>query len=383
MIKLGIDEFLKKNQGIGRFALLANYASVNSHFEYTWHLLLKKKKKDFVKIFSPQHGLWGTEQANMIETCDTVDKDLNLQIISLYGNDRKPSREALIDIDTVLIDLQDVGSKYYTYIYTMSLVMTAAAENKKKVIVLDRPNPLGGKKVYGNLTKLKSFVGLHPLPIEHGLTIGELALLFKNEFSINCDLEVIKMKNYDRTITSLDAKYPWVMLSPNMPHPQTAFVYPGGCLLEGTNVSEGRGTTRPFEFIGAPFISSKALLKELSHEALTGVKFREITFKPTFDKFKNEPCNGIFLHVTNYSKFNAYLTYIAIIKAIFKLKPASFKWLSPPYEYEYKELPIDILTGDKKIREMIERGETLKHIDQYCKDSLKPFLKTRKKFLLY
>jgi len=382
-VHTGLEEFIKDNRDIGNFAILSNSASVNGNLKYSWELLDEKFPGRLKRIFSPQHGLMGTEQANMIETPDRESGYPGVGVISLYAETRKPEVRYLTDVDEVIIDLQDIGAKYYTYIYTMAAVMERAAEVGKKVVVLDRPNPIGGIKTYGNVNRLRSFVGMYPIPVQHGMTIGELAGIFNFEFKINCEMEVVRMKGWKRKFTALDKSTVWVPPSPNIPVPETAFVYPGGCLLEGTGISEGRGTTRPFESVGAPFIDSKELIRELEGEKLQGVYFREISFKPWFDKFRGEICNGIFVHVTDREEFNPYLTYLSLIKIMFKFYGDKFKWASPPYEYEYRELPFDILAGDRKIREMIEQNSPLKAIDEYCRESIEPFLEIRKNYLLY
>jgi uncharacterized protein YbbC (DUF1343 family) len=383
MVSIGIDEFLKSSFEVGNFALVAHMASVNADYEYSWDLLNRKYPGKMKKIFSPQHGLMGTEQANMIETEDSIDKNLGIPVISLYADKRKPKAESLSGIDTIIIDLQDVGTRFYTYIYTMSLTMEAAGELGIKVIVLDRPNPIGLTSVYGNINRFKSFVGWHPIPVQHGMTIGELAKMFNKEHDLSCDLEVIPVKGLERKHTFFDGLWGWVYPSPNMPTAETAVVYPGGCLLEGTNISEGRGTTKPFELVGAPFIDEKKFASELQSENLPGVIFRPISFRPTFDKFADETCNGVSLQVTNKETFNGYLTFLSILKVIINLYPDQFSWSPPPYEYEFKELPIDILIADKELRSMIEKNEDIEKIDEYCKSSLKPFLPVREKYLIY
>jgi len=272
---------------------------------------------------------------------------LGIPIYSLYGEHREPTADMLKALDVLLVDLQDIGARYYTFIWTLYLCMRACEKTGVAVLVLDRPNPINGTTTEGPLLDptYKSFVGLHPIPVRHGKTIGELAQQFRDEAFPDCQLSILPMKNWRRAMWFDQTGLPWVMPSPNMQALDTATVYPGMCLLEGTNISEGRGTTRPFEIFGAPFIETELLCRELNHRKLPGVFFRENYFQPTFHKFAGELCGGAQIHVLDRKKFRPFLTGVEIIKFIRKNYPQQFQWKQPPYEYEWKKLPIEILIG--------------------------------------
>jgi uncharacterized protein YbbC (DUF1343 family) len=291
----------------------------------------------------------------------------------------------LQDLDLLVFDIQDVGSRYYTFIYTMALAMEACMQLNKKMVVLDRPNPINGESVQGNVlhTHLKSFVGLFPIATRHGMTVGELAKMFQEEFKVNCELEVVKMDHWTRSMYFDETGLPWVLPSPNMPTLDSAIVYPGMCLLEGTNLSEGRGTTRPFELFGAPFIDPWKLLPKLESHDLPGILFRPCFFQPTFNKFSGKMCGGFQLHVTDRQTFDPYLTTLAILREITQLYPEEIDWKVPPYEYEFEKLPFDILSGDSRIREYIEQGKPLNEFKSLWAEELESFKIKRKKYLLY
>ncbi len=272
---------------------------------------------------------------------------LHIPIYSLYGEHREPTAEMLQNIDAVVIDLQDIGARYYTFIWTLYLCMRACENHGVHVVVLDRPNPINGLTIEGPIldSDYRSFVGMHPIRVRHGRTIGELALQFRNEAFLNCRLSILPMRNWKRAMWFDETGLPWVMPSPNMPTLDTATVYPGMCLLEGTNISEGRGTTRPFEIFGAPFIEAEQLCRELNNSKLPGVVFREAYFQPAFHKFAGQLCGGAQLHVVDRKSFRPFATGVEIIKRIRKLCGDQFHWKQPPYEYEWKRLPIEILIG--------------------------------------
>jgi uncharacterized protein YbbC (DUF1343 family) len=279
----------------------------------------------------------------------------------------------------------DAGTRVYTFIYTMALAMEAARECGKRFVVLDRPNPIGGLQTEGNIhePEFRSFVGMFPLPMRHAMTAGELALLFNRGFGVGCDLEVIRMEGWRRAMWFEQTGLPWVMPSPNIPSVETAVVYPGSVMLEGTAVSEGRGTTRPFEMIGAPYIKPYDLVAELENEGLPGVVFRPLHFQPTFHKFAGEVCGGLQLHVTDRGAFKPVITGVAIISAIRRMYPENFAWSSPPYEYVFDRLPFDVITGASRLREQIESGATVREIEDGWRDPLKEFEKLRSGYLLY
>jgi uncharacterized protein YbbC (DUF1343 family) len=299
------------------------------------------------RLFGPQHGFLGQTQDNMIEWQDTTHETLHLPIHSLYGKVREPTEEMLEDLDALVIDMQDVGARYYTFIWTMYLCMKACSKCRVTVVVMDRPNPLNAMATEGPLLNpdYRSFVGLHPIPVRHGKTIGQLADQFKAEAFPDCELVVLPMQNWEPDLWYDQTGLPWVMPSPNMPTLDTATVYPGMCLMEATNISEGRGTTRPFELFGAPFIRGSDWAGKLNGLGLPGVFFREASFQPTFHKFQGELCQGAQLHVTDRDIFLPYRTGLEIIRLLRKEYPGHFQWKQPPYEYEYEKLPIEVLTG--------------------------------------
>ena len=315
---------------------------------------------DLRALLGPQHGLLGQTQDNMIEWEGFTDPATGLPVYSLYGEHRRPAPRMLEPLDTLVVDLQDVGARYYTFIWTLLLAMEACAEAGKRVVVLDRPNPIGGVAVEGTVLApgFESFVGLAPIPMRHGLTIGELARFFAAERKLSLDLEVVPMQGWRREMDFAATGLPWVMPSPNMPTPETALVYPGGCLLEGTQLSEGRGTTRPFEILGAPYVDPARLVAELAPEDLPGVHFRPLHFQPTFHKFAGEVCGGVQVHVLDREAFLPVATYTAIIAAIARSWPDDFAWKQPPYEYETGKLPIDILAGGEAWRRAVEAGRS-------------------------
>jgi uncharacterized protein YbbC (DUF1343 family) len=321
----------------------------------------------------------------MVEWEGFFDPQTGLPVYSLYGHKRKPEPEMLKDIDVLAIDLQDIGSRYYTFIWTMELCMQACLECNKSVVVLDRPNPINGLSAEGAALDMSfaSFVGQRPLPIRHALTVGEIASYLKNEFYPSLDLHIIKMQGWKRNMWFDQTKLPWVMPSPNMPTLDTAIVYPGMCLLEGTNLSEGRGTTRPFEIFGSPFIEPDILIKRLKEFKLSGVVFRPMYFLPTFQKHAGKLCGGSQIHVIDRNKFRPFKTGVAILKAVSDLYPEQFRWKEPPYEYETQKMPIDILAGTDRLRRDIEKGENIKNMESWWSSETKVFEKIRKKYLLY
>ncbi len=389
MVQTGLDRihkhWPKKLKG-SRAGLLVNPASVDSKLVHAVNLLSLSKGFELRALFGPQHGIYAETQDNMVEWKGFRDKKTGLPVYSLYGSTRKPEPAMLKNIDVMIIDIQDVGSRYYTFIWTMELCMQACLETGKSVVVLDRPNPLSGTGVEGPVLNeaFASFVGQRPLPVRHGMTAGELALYLKNEFYPSLDVHVIPMKGWKRKMLFDNTGLPWVMPSPNMPTPDTAVVYPGMCLLEGTNLSEGRGTTRPFEIFGAPFINPELLIKRLDQYKLPGVVFRPVNFLPAFQKHKASMCGGAQLHVTDRNKFKPFKTGVAVLKAVYDLYPSKFQWEKPPYEYEKKKLPIDILAGTDRLRKDIESGKSLGHMEKWWQNQCSEFnKKIRRKYLMY
>jgi uncharacterized protein YbbC (DUF1343 family) len=368
-----------------RLGLLANPASVNRDLEHSRDLLAHAFPGQLKALFSPQHGFFSEKQDNMIASSDIIDPFLKIPIFSLYGPRRIPEQEMLELVDTLIIDLQDVGTRVYTFIYTMALCLEAAREYGKEVVVLDRPNPIGGNLIEGNClnTDYTSFVGMYPIPMRHGLTVGEIARLFNEHFGIGCNLTVVPMSGWKRDMYFSNTSLPWVIPSPNLPTPASALVYPGQVLWEGTNISEGRGTALPFELFGAPFIKP-AFLKDLSEQVeYPGVHLRCAGFEPTSNKWQGTLCYGFQLHVTDPLRFRPYKTTLSLLQAVLKAYPEEFEWKSPPYEYEYEKLPIDLIIGDQEIRKAIESFEDIESIEERWADELKEFEKIRKEYFLY
>jgi len=375
-----------------RAGILCHQATVDAKLRHIVPLLLNQNVQ-ITALFAPEHGLWGTAQ-DQVPIASDVQRPTSdpgrrtsdeVVIHSLYGDHRVPSAEQLANIDVLICDLQDVGSRYYTFVWTMALAMQACAKAGKKFIVLDRPNPIGGDLIEGPILDLNfaSFVGLYPVPVRHGLTSGELALWLNERFEIKAELEVIPMRGWKRSMFFDQTGLPWVLPSPNMPTLETAIVYPGGCLIEGTNLSEGRGTTRPFEMVGAPFIDGDRLAAVLNGEKLPGVLFRACRFEPTFHKFKEQLCGGVQVHVTDRTRFKSFLTYLLLIQRTRELFPKGFAWREPPYEYETEKLPFDILCGTDAIRKVIENELPLRPLEKDWARDTAQFRAERKDFLLY
>ncbi len=391
VVKTGLDVLKDENFQMlkgKQVGILCNQASVDQHLRHIIDLfypLHQQKSLQITALFGPQHGLWGHTQDNMIEWQSYLDQKTGLSIYSLYGQHRKPTREMLANIDVLIVDLQDVGARYYTFIWTMALCMEAAQENGIAVLVLDRPNPIGGEKVEGTFLDLeyRSFVGLYPLPQRHGMTIGEIGKYLKERFFPKLDFTVVSMEGWERGMLFPETQLPWVLPSPNIPTWETTLVYPGMCWLEATNLSEGRGTTRPFEIFGAPWIDGRDFCERLNDLSLPGVYFRPYQFEPTFHKFQGEICQGAFIHVLDPQEFSPILTTVAILQEVFRHYSTYFAWKEPPYEYEYHKLPFDILAGNNWLREMIEKLAPLKEIWQKMEEEIKPFKLERKDYLLY
>lgn len=387
-VRLGLEKILDENiselEGL-RVGLVCNQATVDHQYSHAADLFYQHPKINLVALFGPQHGIRGDVQDNMVETAHTIDNYTNLPVYSLYSETRKPTAEMIENVDVLVFDLQDVGCRVYTFIYTLAYVMQTAAETGKKVIVLDRPNPIGGEQIEGDLlqTRHESFVGLYPIPMRHGMTVGEIARLFNERFEINCDLTVITMDNWERTdyLDEIDA--PWVMPSPNMPTIETAVVFPGTVYFEGTQVSEGRGTTKPFESVGAQYIHSRELAEQMNSLKLSGVYFRSIEFMPTFQKFAQTNCGGVFLHVLDRRIFKPVQTGIALLKTIKDLHPEEFQWKNTPYEYVFDRNPFDVIAGNTKLRGQLEEDVSLNEIFESWRDDETEFSKIRREYLLY
>ncbi|MGA3852997.1 exo-beta-N-acetylmuramidase NamZ family protein [Bacillus pumilus] len=378
-VKTGIETLLSGNLSWlkgKRVGLITNPTGIDANMKSSVDLLFEHPNIKLTALYGPEHGVRGDAQAGEgVESY--TDEKTGLPVYSLYGKTRKPTPDMLKNVDVLLFDIQDVGTRYYTYIYTMAYAMEAAKENNIPFVVLDRPNPIGGLKVEGPVLEPEhaSFVGLYPIPLRHGMTTGELATFFNKEFHINADVTVIKMKNWKRSMTFDDTKLPFVLPSPNMPTVDSTFVYPATGLIEGTNVSEGRGTTKPFELIGAPYINSNELADHLNQLKLKGVKFRPVSFTPTFSKHAGKLSHGVQLYVTDRSSFEAVKTGLSFIKAIHDLYPKDFEFLQTG--------SFDKLIGNGWIKEEINQGTSVKHIMKRYHHDLKSFEKKRKKYLIY
>ncbi|MFZ3138198.1 MAG: DUF1343 domain-containing protein [Thermodesulfovibrionales bacterium] len=388
-VRIGLDlidkKWPKKLKG-SRVGLLVHPASVNKNLEHAVPLFIKSNKFKLKALFGPQHGIRGETQDNMIEWEGFRDTKTGLPVFSLYGHARKPGPSMLKDIDVLVIDMQDAGSRYYTFIWTMELCMQACMEMNKSVIIIDRPNPINGHLTEGPVLDMAfaSFVGQRPLPVRHGMTIGEIGNYLRNEFYPSLDFHVIPMRGWKRKTWFDETGLPWVMPSPNMPTLDTSLVYPGMCLLEGTNLSEGRGTTKPFEIFGAPFIEPDRLVRHLKECKLPGLVFRPMYFQPTFQKHAVTLCGGAQIHVTHRGKFKPFKTGVAVLKAVHDLYPEHFVWKQPPYEYEHEKMPIDILAGTDRLRKDIEKGEKLDKMEAWWQEECLQFNKQyRKKYLMY
>jgi uncharacterized protein YbbC (DUF1343 family) len=363
-----------------RVGLLMHQASVTRRLEPARDVLHRLCGNRLTALFGPQHGIAGEQQDNMIESSHGVDGRLGIPVYSLYSETRSPTAAMLEQIDTLVVDLQDVGTRVYTFEWTTALALAACAAAGKAVVVLDRPNPLGGQVMEGNLIQpgYESFVGLYPVPMRHGLTLGEMARLVNARLgerpgSPRCDLTVIPMDGWRRRMRFDDTGLPWVIPSPNMPTPETASVYPGQVLLEGTNVSEGRGTTRPFEVWGAPWLDTASLRARFARRRLPGCALRDHDFQPTFHKWQGEVCRGFQLHVTDGDRYLPYLTTLALLQDVVALHRDRFAWKQPPYEYVTDRLPIDVLTGDPVVRDAIESGADLRALAATWRSAIQRF----------
>ncbi|MCU6599190.1 DUF1343 domain-containing protein [Peribacillus frigoritolerans] len=375
----GIEVLLKEEKDVlsgKKVGLITNPTGIDSKLTSIVDLLHDDPDINLTALFGPEHGVRGDEQAGAsVEYY--IDEKTGLPVYSLYGKTKKPTPEMLKDVEVLVFDIQDVGTRYYTYIYTMAYAMEAAKENDIPFIVLDRPNPQGGESVDGPVLEpeFSSFVGLYPIPLKHGMTVGELATLFNKEFKIGADLKVIKMKGWKRDMDYDDTGLPFVLPSPNMPTVSTTFVYPATGLIEGTNVSEGRGTTKPFELIGAPYINSDELAGKLNALRLPGVKFRAASFTPTFSKHAGKLSHGVEIYITDREEFKAVPTGIHIIKTIQDLYPGDFEFLAANN--------FNLLVGNGWIMSRIKEGSTVNEILKEYQVKQDAFKKVRKNYLLY
>jgi uncharacterized protein YbbC (DUF1343 family) len=384
----GIDRLLTTDRRMiegRRVGLLCNPASIDAKFQHTADRLFEDPDITLAAIFGPQHGFRSDLQDNMIETPHTQDCRRKVPIFSLYSETREPTSEMLERVDLLVIDLQDVGTRVYTFVYTMANCMRAAARQGIPVLVCDRPNPIGGEDVEGARLQepWTSFVGQFPIPMRHGMTIGELALLFNEEFGIGADVDVVPLEGWRRTMYHDETGLPWVIPSPNLPTLDSAVVYPGAVLIEGTMLSEGRGTTRPFELIGAPWIDGERLAREMNARELPGVHFRPVFFEPTFQKHARHTCGGCQIHVLDRRTFVPVRTAVELIDEFRREQPARFAWRQPPYEYEHDKEPIDILYGSDRLRQTLDADGDADALVKSWRVDEEDFRRTRQKYLLY
>jgi len=386
-VRLGIDNLqyskFKALRG-ARIGLCANFSSCNSSLQTTISVFSQSKHVKLRALFAPEHGLHGALQ-DQVTAKDFYDKSRKTAVYSLYSKSLANEDKIRKQIDCLVIDLQDIGARYYTFLWSAMLMIEQMERLEKKVFILDRPNPLNGRKVQGPVLEKDhiSFVGLYPIPIRHGMTIGELCTMITREMWCQATVEVISMKGWSRDLTFPDTGQKWTIPSPNMPFYSTASVYPGMCLLEGTNVSEGRGTTRPFELFGAPWIDAGLLTEVLQKKSIPGVVFRPAYFIPTFNKYAGKLCQGSQLYVINEKGFDPIATGLEIISTIRYLYLKKFTWRKPPYEFEKKRMPFDILIGNSWVREAIENNDSIQVIRKQWQDGLKQFKNRRRKYLLY
>jgi uncharacterized protein YbbC (DUF1343 family) len=410
-----------------RAGLLLHPASVTSRFVPARDIVHGLCGDRLRALFGPQHGIAGEKQDNMIESGHGTDAGLGIPVYSLYSETRSPTPGMLEDIDLLLVDLQDVGTRVYTFEWTTALALEACARMGREVVVLDRPNPIGGLALEGNLIRhgFTSFVGLSPVPMRHALTLGELAALVNARMADGapgtppagrpaapgsrparraglpgagpvrcadgigwrcpglCELTVVPMAGWRRRMLYPDTGLPWVLPSPNMPAFDTAVVYPGQVLLEGTNVSEGRGTTRPFEIFGAPWLDIRAVRRRFEKRKLPGLLLRDHAFEPAFHKWAGQVCQGFQIQVTDVAAFKPYMTTLALLQDIIAEHRDRFEWKQPPYEYVTDRLPIDVLTGDPAVRQALELGIDLRVLERSWHQEIVAFERESRAFHLY
>jgi uncharacterized protein YbbC (DUF1343 family) len=386
--ELGIDALLGRDRRLiagRRVGVVANPASADARYRHTADRLADDPDVRLAALFGPQHGFRSDLQDNMIETPHAADSRRRVPVYSLYSETREPTADMLAGLDVLVIDLQDVGTRVYTYIYTMANCMRAAARHGVHVVVCDRPNPVGGEAIEGAVLRPEyaSFVGQFPIPLRHGLTIGELARLFNDAFQLNAALDVIPMDGWRRSMYHDETGLPWIIPSPNLPTLDSTIVYPGAVLFEGTLLSEGRGTTRPFEMIGAPWIDGDRLADAMNARGLPGVHFRSVFFEPTFQKHARHTCGGCQIHVLDRAAFRPVRTAVELIDEFRRQDTARFAWRQPPYEYEHDKAPIDILYGSDRLRLAIESGEGAAALAASWEEDEHAFRRQREQYLLY
>ncbi len=385
-VRLGIDVLLESPRLRGaRVGVVANHASIDGRYRHIVDRVARTEEVTLGAIFGPQHGFRSDVQDNMIETAHAQDATRRVPVYSLYSETREPTAEMLKGLDVLVIDLQDIGARIYTYIYTMANCLRACKRHGVHVIVCDRPNPIGGEDVEGARLQpgFESFVGQFAIPMRHGMTVGELARLFNEHFGIGASLEVVKMDGWTRRSYWDETGLPWVMPSPNIPTLDSAIVYPGTVLFEGTMLSEARGTTRPFELVGAPWIEAERFADAMNALGLPGIICRPAVFEPTFQKHAKQSCGGCQVHVIDRAAFRPVLTGVALIDMFRRFNTDKFAWRQPPYEYEHEKMPFDILAGSDRLRKQIEAETPLAEIAESWREDERAFETLRKPYLLY
>ena len=384
-IRLGLEVFLEEaaesvaGQLLG---LVACPSSVDRELRSSVERLHRRPAIDLVALFGPEHGLRGEAQAGA-PVATYKDALTGLPVHSLYGDTRWPTPDMLRGIDIIIIDLQDGGVRFYTFLATALYVMEAAAAAGCQVILLDRPAPITGDRIEGPMldADFASFVGPYPMPIRYGMTIGEMAQMANTEYDINCDLTVIAMKGWRRDMWFDDTGLPFVPSSPNLPTLDAMTLYPGACLIEGSNLSEGRGSTKPFEYIGAPWIDAPQLADQLNDLDLEGARFRPVYFVPTFSKYQGELCAGAHIHVTDRQRLQPVAMILNLLQAVIANYPGDFAWRAP--WSAGSTAPIDLLSGGTAIREGLDARRPVEELIGSWGPETEDFLKTRQKYLLY
>ncbi len=386
MVTTGLDILLEntdryRNRAIG---MIVNQTSVTADLRYSWDML-RRKGLNIRTIFTPEHGLFATEQDQIAVERQPVPE---FELVSLYGSSVDtliPDSAILDDLDLILFDIQDVGSRYYTYVNTLALFMEAAKGRDLEIMVLDRPNPLGGDLVEGPMLDkdYRSFVGIFPVPVRHGMTPGELAILYRDWKMLDIRLTVLPMQGWNRSMLFPETGLPWVPPSPNMPSVETAAVYPGMCLFEGLNASEGRGTTTPFQLFGAPFIDPYALLEQCEGPEFDGLFLRPTWFKPTFHKFHGKAIGGLWIHVSDHRRFRPFAAAVALTAALRNLYPDDLQFLSGVYEFNDTIPAFDLLAGNSDIRKSILDGLDMATIVSSWQQDEKSFLASKELYHLY
>jgi len=394
-VRTGLDRLLTDELALiagKRIGLICNASSITSDLRHAADVLAGRDDLELVQLFGPEHGIRGDAQDMIAVAGGKTDRLTGLPLHSLYGQRESslwPPESLLQDLDVLVFDIQDVGARYYTYVYTMAHAMEVAGRVGVPVVVCDRPNPIGGHLVEGNVVQdgYRSFVGRYRLPNRHGMTAGELAGFFRGEEGISCETTVVTVDGWRRSTWFEDTGLPWVLPSPNMPTVDTALVYPGGCFFEGTLLSEGRGHTRPFEIVGAPFIDGNRwaaeATKELADAGYTGFHLRPLVFRPTFHKHHGQSCGGVQIHVTDREAFRPVMVSVALLKAAWRCWPAESRWRTLTYEFVADPIAIDLLGGSDRLRLEVERDVPLEEIQQRWDEERADFDVARAKYLLY